>query len=137
MSVGRGLQERRQKNLVLILAREFASKLATATFVIDADGRLVFFNEPAEDILGRSFAEAGELDADKWASVFEVERLDGSPMPLEEMPGGIALLERKAAHARMRITGLDGERREISVTAFPLLAHVDELVGAVAIFWEQ
>ena len=59
----RNVQERRQKNLILILAREFASKLATATFIADADGNLVFYNEATEDLLGRTFAEAGEMSA--------------------------------------------------------------------------
>ena len=86
--------QRRPKNLVLILAREFASKLATPTFVNDAEGTLVYYNEPAEGVLGRSFAEAGEMPANQWSSLFSVERLDGSPMPLEEIPGGIALLQR-------------------------------------------
>src|SRR5688572_28263468 len=131
------VQERRQKNLVLILAREFASKLATATFVIDAEGTLVYYNEAAEEILGRGFAEAGEIAAQQWGAVFDVHDLDGSPLPLEEMPGGIALLERRPAHRSLRITGLDGERREIAVTAFPLLARPDELVCVVAIFWER
>jgi PAS domain-containing protein len=131
------VQERRQKNLVLILAREFASKLATATFVIDAAGKLVFYNEAAEAILGRSFAEAGEIAAEQWASLFDVHDLEGMPVALEDMPGGIALLERRAAHRSLGITGLDGERREIDVTAFPLMAHADELVGVVAIFWER
>ena len=52
------------KSLILILAREFASKLATATFISDAAGRLVYYNEPAERILGRTFAEAGEMPAE-------------------------------------------------------------------------
>jgi PAS domain-containing protein len=137
MDLRHGLQTRRQKNLVLILAREFASKLATAMFVTDEAGNLVFYNEPAEALLGRSFAEAGEIQAEQWGSLFEVERLDGSPMPLEEMAGGIALLDRRPAHSDMRITGLDGVKREISVTAFPLLAHTDDLVGVVTIFWER
>lgn len=131
------LQERRQKHLVLILAREFASKLATATFVIDADGKLVYFNEPAERILGQSFAEVGEIYADQWTDLFSVEELDGTPMPLKRMPGGIAFFERRPVHGDVRITGLDGVKREISVTAFPLLARDDELVGVVTIFWEQ
>ena len=128
--------QRRPKNLVLILAREFASKLATPTFVNDAEGTLVYYNEPAEDVLGRGFAEAGEMPADQWSSLFAVERLDGSPMPLEEIPGGIALLQQKPAHASLRMTGLDGVPHELSVTAFPLLTHKDELVGVVNIFWE-
>jgi hypothetical protein len=48
-----------------------------------------------------------------------------------------ALLERRPAHHRFRITGLDGVKRELSVSAFPLLASEDELVGMVAIFWEH
>ena len=47
-----------QKHLTLIIARELASQLATATFIADAQGRLVFYNEAAEEILGRTFAEA-------------------------------------------------------------------------------
>jgi PAS domain-containing protein len=135
MSDGPSVQ-RRPKNLVLILAREFASKLATPTFVNDAEGTLVYYNEPAEGVLGRSFAEAGEMPADQWSALFSVERPDGSPMPLEEIPGGIALLHRRPAHASLRMTGLDGVPHELSVTAFPLLTHKDELVGVVNIFWE-
>ena len=127
----------RQKNLVLILAREFASKLATPMFIADADGDLVFYNEPAEAILGRTFGEAGEMNAESWRSMFSLEHLDGTPMPLEENPAGIALLERRPAHATFRMTGLDGRQRTISVTGLPLFAHVEELVGVVALFWEH
>ncbi|HEV8602460.1 MAG TPA: hypothetical protein VGQ68_03595 [Gaiellaceae bacterium] len=130
------VQGRQQKNLVLILAREFASKLATATFIADAEGNLVFYNEPAEAILGRTFAEAGDIRAEEWASLFKIEELDGTPVPLEKNPGGVALLERRPAHRELRITGLDGVTRTISATAFPLLARAEELVGMVAIFWE-
>ena len=126
----------RQKNLVLILAREFASKLATATLVGDADGNVVFFNERAEAVLGRTFAEAGEMPADAWASLFQVEDLEGKPLPLESMPAGVTLARREPAHGVLRIVGLDNVHRTISVTALPLFAHSDDFVGIVAIFWE-
>ena len=128
---------RRHKNLVLILAREFASKLATPMFVTDADGNLVFFNEPAEVILGRSFTEAGEMPAAEWASLFQVEDVRGGPIDLGQMPAGIAFTQREPAHGSIVIRGLNGVRRTISVTAFPLFAHTAEFVGVVAIFWEE
>jgi PAS domain-containing protein len=128
---------RRHKNLVLILAREFASKLATPMFVTDADGSLVFYNEPAEVILGRSFTEAGEMSANEWGMLFQVEDAEGRPMELSQMPAGIAFVEQRPAHGSIRIRGLDGVRRLISVTAFPLFAHTAEFVGVVAIFWEE
>jgi PAS domain-containing protein len=131
------VQGRRQKNLVLILAREFASQLATPMFLIDAAGDLVYYNEPAEMILGRTFAEVGELNAADWPELFQVEHLDGSPMALGEIPGGVALLERREAHASLRLTGLDGVTRTISATGLPLFAREGELVGVVAVFWEH
>ena len=127
---------RRQKHLALIIARELASQLATATFIADADGNLVFYNEAAEDILGRTFAEAGAMPASDWPSLFRVEDLDGAPVALEDLPGGIALAERRPAHARVGIMGLDGQRRIISITALPLFSHPTEVVGMVAFFWE-
>ena len=60
------------KSLPLILAREFASNIATAVTVMDEHGRLVYFNEPAEQILGRRQAEVGELEPDE-AAVFMEE----------------------------------------------------------------
>jgi PAS domain-containing protein len=131
------VERRRHKNLILILAREFASKLATPMLVTDAEGTLVFYNEPAEEVLGRSFAEAGEMTAQQWAHLFRTEDLDGRPIQLEDMPAGRAFTERRPAHGRLRITGLDDSRRTISVTAFPLLAHARELVGIVTIFWQD
>jgi PAS domain-containing protein len=131
------MEQRRPKHLVLILAREFASKLAMPMLISDADGNLVFFNEPAGGVLGRSFGQVGELPASRWAELFETEELDGTPVPLERMPAGIALMEARPAHHRFVIKGLDAVRRVISVTAFPLLAHKDDVVGVVAIFWEE
>jgi len=125
----------RQKSIVLILARELASKLATAAFVIDESGHLVYYNEAAEELLGRPFAETVGLSAADWGSLFDVEGLDGAPVPLEEMPGGIALLERRPAHGDLRITGGDGVRREIAITALPLFAYAEELVGVLTVFW--
>jgi PAS domain-containing protein len=127
---------RRGKDLVLILTRELATNLATPMFVTDAEGKLVFYNEPAERILGRPFAAAGEIGASDWEGVYSVESLDGEPMALEQMPAGIAFLERRAAHGDLRITGLDGAKHELSVTAFPLFKRGQEFLGVVAIFWE-
>jgi PAS domain-containing protein len=71
------VEGRPQRHLALILARELASQLATATFIADATGELVFYNEPAEEILGRTFAEAGPMPAERWASTFNLEDLEG------------------------------------------------------------
>ena len=130
------MEGRPQKHLALILARELASQLASATFIADATGELVFYNERAEEILGQTFAEAGPMPAESWASLFRLEDLEGDPLPLERMPAAIALMERRPAHGKQWITGLDGQRRLLSVTGVPLFASPTELVGMIAVFWQ-
>ena len=128
---------RRHKHLALIIARELASQLSTAAFISDANGDLVFYNEAAEEILGRTYAEAGAMPAAEWPSLFRIEDPDGTPLPLEKVPGAIALTEKRPTHGRICIVGLDGVRRSISVTAMPLFAHPTDVVGMVSFFWED
>jgi PAS domain-containing protein len=127
----------RQKHLVLILARELASNLATPTLIADEEGRLVFFNEAAEQLVGQRFTETGELPLDDWTASFAPRTPDAEPIPAGERPARIALDERRPAHQRFVITSRDEVQREVAVTAFPLFAHADEFVGIMAIFWRE
>jgi PAS domain-containing protein len=127
----------RPTGLVPILAREFASNLATPIYIAASDGTLAYFNESAEGVGGRSFAEAGEISIAQWAEMLRPQALDGTPLRREEMPGGIAFNERRPAHAQLRITSLDGIEREIAATAFPLVGPDGEFHGIMAVFWQD
>jgi PAS domain-containing protein len=131
-------ERRRSKHLVLILAREFASNLATPTLIADAEGRLVFYNEAAEEVIGASFGEAGEMPVDEWTASFAPRTRDSEdPLPAERRPVRIALDQQRAAHEQFRVTSREGVVQDVAVTAFPLFAHADEFVGIVAIFWRE
>ena len=128
---------RRQKSLVLILAREFATQLAMPMFVADGDGTLIFYNEAAEEILGRSFAEVGELTARELVQTFDIASPGGEYLEPEDRALGIAFFEKRPVHGKRRVKGVDGVWRSIEITAFPLMTGPDELGGVVAIFWEN
>ena len=66
----------------MILARDLTSRLATPAFVVDEEGTLAYFNEAAEPVLGRSYAEAGELRAGEWASKWDPRDGQGNRLPL-------------------------------------------------------
>ena len=131
------MTEVRHKHLILILARELASNLSTPMLIADHEGRLVFYNEAAEEVVGLTFAEAGEMPLDRWTTSFAPRTKDSESLPPERRPARIALDERRPAHEEFWITSRDGVDREVGVTAFPLFAHADEFVGIVAIFWRQ
>ena len=121
----------------LILVRHLAGRLALPTFLVDADGRLVFYNEAAESLLGRRFDEAGEMAFEDWTSVFAVRDERNKLVDVKEIPLARALLTRRPVHVRITITGLDGSPRALEVSAFPLEGQGEQLLGAVALFWES
>ncbi len=126
-----------QHEIEVILMRQLASYLAMPIFVVDPAGNLLFYNEPAEPLLGRQFDEAGEMAMAEWATVFSPHDVDGRPLPPETLPLVIALRRREPAHKAIRITGLDGVSRRIEVIAFPLVGQGGRMLGAAAILWDM
>jgi len=118
------------------LARELANSLVIPIFIVDPDGDLLFYNEPAERLLGSRFEETGAMPANVWSRVFCPTDEQGKPLLPESLPLMIALSEKRPAHRGMWIRGSDNALRHIEVTAFPLLGQLDRFLGAVAMFWE-
>ena len=48
----------------IILARQLAGYLSVPVFLVDQNGNLLFYNEPAELILGQRFDETGAMPAE-------------------------------------------------------------------------
>jgi len=125
------------QNLVMILARDFASRLATPTALFDPEGAILYFNEAAESVLGQRYVEGERIPQATLLATLRPVDDEGEPLPPDRRPLGIVLTARTPAHGAMHVTSRDGVDRSIEVSAFPLFARADEFVGAIAIFWEQ
>jgi len=123
-----------QLPIELILLRQVASYLDLPVFLVDTEGRLVYFNEPAEPLLGLRFDEVGELSMVDWLAAFRPADVDGGALATDAVPLVVALREARACHAVLTISGLDGVRRAIATTAVPIRGQ-GGLLGAVALFW--
>ena len=126
-----------QQPIELILLKQVASQLALPIFLVNPDGDLLYYNEPAEAILGRRYDETGELPLSEWSVLFTPEDEHGEPFAPEHLPLVRVLAERRPVHGGFAITGLDGVRRKLSVTAVPIVGLGDRFLGAVALFWEE
>ena len=126
-----------QKPIELILMRQLASSLVMPIFLVDTSGTLVYFNEPAEKILGVRFDETGEMPASEWTTRWEPSDADGAPLAPERLPLIVAVEQSRPAHGELWIRGIDGRRRHIHATAIPLVGASKRLLGAAAIFWEE
>lgn len=127
-----------QQPVEMILIRQLAGYLSVPVLVMDPAGTVVFYNEPAERILGVRFEETGRIspeDADRL-----VELSDDPAAGPEEAgrPVAVALRERRPAHARRWLLRRgDRVRLQVEVMAFPLIGQEGQLLGGVAMFWEQ
>ena len=120
----------------LILFRQLATHLSVPVFLVDPKGNLLFYNEPAEIILGKRFDETGEMPAAVWSSVFDPADDQGQLVPPSDLPLMITLTKQKPAHKRFNIRGLNGLARSIEVTSIPIAGLQGDFLGAAALFWE-
>ena len=125
-----------QREVELILVRQLAGYLTLPIFVVDPAGNLLYYNEPAELLLGLRYDETGEMPVEEWSSVFVPKDEQGQPLAPDDLPLVRTLATHTPQHGRMVIDGLDGARRTLDVTALPLIGQHGRELGAMAVFWE-
>jgi hypothetical protein len=126
-----------QQEVEVILSRHLAEYLAMPIFIVNPVGDLIFYNEPAEAILGTRYSETGSMPASEWATKFKPTDHEGQPIKPEELPLVIAITTHQPAHKIFWIRGLDDAMREIEVTALPLIGQAERFLGGIAFFWER
>jgi PAS domain-containing protein len=119
----------------IILNRQLAECLALPVFITDTNGNLLFYNESAEEILGRRYEDTGEMSVAEWGTVFKNKDDFGQPLPPEELPLVKTLKNRQPYHKTFWIESLQGKSERISVTSYPIIGRTEKFLGAVAIFW--
>lgn len=130
------MESTRAKGLALIQARDLAAHVDQPIFLVDHEGVLVFFNEAAEDLLGKDFESVGELTRERWVAMWSPQGPTGDHLALNDLPVSIVLRDKRPAHAQIRITTATGDCPLLEVTAIPLLPPGEPFAGALAIFWK-
>ncbi|HEY3727119.1 MAG TPA: hypothetical protein VGL51_08095 [Solirubrobacteraceae bacterium] len=116
------------------MARNLAENMLLAAFLLDADGTLVFFNEPAGVLVGSPFEEIGPLPQEAWAARFGPFEDDGEAAALDSLPLAITVREGRPAQGRFHFRSASQDARQVDVSAIPLLA-ADGFHGALILFW--
>jgi|SRR5678815_2479669 len=127
-----------QQAVEMILVRQLAGYLFVPVLVMDTTGTVVFYNEPAERILGVRFEETGRLGPEEADRLIEISADPGADPDDAGRPLVIALQQRRPVHARRwLLRRSDRVRLQVELTAFPVIDQEDRLLGAVAMFWER
>jgi PAS domain-containing protein len=127
-----------QQSVEMILVRQLASYLFVPVLVVDTTGTVIFYNEPAERILGVRFAETGRIAREEADRLVELSDDPSAGPENLERPLDTALQQRRPAHARRwLLRRADRVRLQVELTAFPIIDHEERLLGAMVMFWEH
>ena len=124
-----------QKPLELILARNLLTSISTPAFLVDSDASVVFYNEAAAALLGRSFEDAGRMTAEEWTAAFGPLANDGSPVVVDSLEVTASIREGRPSHGQFTIRTAGGGRAAIEASAFPIVTSEHGSSGAMILFW--
>ena len=121
----------------IILSRQLADCLNVPVFIVNPEGGLIFYNEPAEEILGQKFEDTGPMPVGEWGTAFFPHDEEGNTIPPEELPLVQTIQNEVPAHKTFWIKSLAGKSIQISVTSIPIIGRSNNFSGAMAIFWDN
>ena len=122
----------------IILSRQLADSLSIPIFIVDTHGNLLFYNEPAEELLGMRFEETGFMSVEEWSTIFKPEDEEGRHLPGGALPLVRTLNHQAPMHGEFWIHNMKKkERIKISVTSYPIIGRPHRFIGAVALFWKS
>jgi PAS domain-containing protein len=127
-----------QQSVEMILVRQLAGYLFVPVVVVDTAGTLIFYNEPAERILGVRFEETGRIDREEAERLIELsEDSTGGPDDTGR-PLLTVIQQRRPLHTRRwLLRRSDRVRLQVELTVFPIIDQEERVLGAMAMFWER
>jgi PAS domain-containing protein len=122
-----------QQPLELILARNLVSIVSLPALLVDVEGRIVFYNDAAAEVVGSPFEAIGTMSREEWTERFGPFDEQGAPLAADELPLTVAVREGRPAYGRFRVKG-DRGLLEVEAGALPLLGPAG-YHGAMVFFW--
>lgn len=125
-----------QQPIEMILLRQLAAYLALPIWMMDDVGNLLYYNAPAEKLLGARFDDLGPIHAEQLSELFQTSVADESDSEEAEIPVITALRNRQPAYGPVRFCGLDGVWRQVDISALPIEGQAGRFLGVFAAFVE-
>ena len=127
--------QRPQKPLELILARNLLTSLSTPAFLLDNTPRSSSTTRRLPRCLGRSFEDAGRMEADQWTRAFGPLEKGGSPVEVDALATTDAIRARPARPRANSSSRPARAKRSRSRRARSRSSPEKGSSGAMILFW--
>jgi PAS domain S-box-containing protein/putative nucleotidyltransferase with HDIG domain len=139
----RDITERKQAEEWLLRERSMVDRIMRTSpagiTVANRDGRIVFANKRAEEILGFSIDKITGLTCD--SPEWRITDFDGNPFPMEKLPHAMVISSGNPVYGiRHAINSLDGRRVYLSINGAPIhdeKGNINQVVCSIDDVTEQ
>lgn len=120
----------------IILSRQWAEYLSTPVFLTDPEGNMLYYNPPAEKLLGRPYDDRGPVPVEMWSKVFKPKDANGHELSPQDLPLVRTLQKKEPAQGSFYIESITGDTHHLFVTSIPIIGLSKRFLGAIALFWK-
>ncbi len=117
-----------------ILARQLAEYMSTPIAIVDYDGKIIYYNEPAEYILGKKFNESGEIEYREWDNRFYLEHDRSAPMQVLDIPFISALSNRIILQGEYWMRNFEEVDQKVLIICVPIVGMGHRELGTIVYF---
>ena len=122
------------QDVEFILARQLLEYLSTPIALVDHDGKMIYYNESAEFLLGRKFNESGEIESRDWDDRFYEDEQHGLTIKILDLPFVKVLSSRSIMQGEYWMRNFEEIEQKLLVICIPLVGLAQRELGAIIYF---
>lgn len=122
------------QEIEFILSRQLAEYISTPVALVDHDGKMIYYNESAEHILGVKFNDEGEIESRGWLDRFYEEGNQGKSINVLDLPFIKVLTSRHIIHGEYWMRNLEEINQKVLIVCIPVVGMAQRELGAIVYF---
>ncbi len=122
------------QDIEFILARQLGEYLSTPLALIDHDGKMIYYNESAEHILGKKFNESGEIESREWDDRFYANEEKNQNIKILDLPFIQVLSVRHIMQGEYWMRNFEEINQKVLIVSVPLVGLAQRELGALIYF---
>ena len=118
------------QEIEFILDRQLSEYLSSPIAIVDHDGRMIYYNESAEFILGKKFNESGEIESREWDERFHDET-KSNMIKMLDLPFLKVLSGRTIIEGEFWMRNFEEIDQKVRFICIPLVGMAQRELGAI------
>jgi PAS domain-containing protein len=119
------------QEIEFILSRQLAEYLSTPIALVDHDGKMIYYNESAEHIVGKRYNESGDIESREWDNRFFNDESFNASLNVLDIPFIKVLSMRHIMQGEYWMRNFEEINQKVLIVSVPLVGMAQRELGAI------